>query len=143
MHSLQPEYAKQRLIFYVAQDLEQVIKIDVQQLVSELSTSRDWSVSPPNYIEEIDAGGLEVVGGVLEIYSALGPSTLPVELDSRSLDDVEALIVAVRVLSEVKSLSFEFQLDATYVGCIDDGIIDRVLYEGLLVPWRENLQRRT
>ncbi|ARB28866.1 hypothetical protein HX787_15090 [Pseudomonas tolaasii] len=143
MHFLQSECAKQTFIFYIAQDLDQLIKIDVQQLVSELSTARNWSVSPPNYIENIDEGGLEIVGGVLEIYSALGPRTLPVDLDSRSLDDVEALIVAVRVLSEVKSISFEFQLGSTYVGCIDNGIIDRVLHEGLLIPWRENLKRKT
>lgn len=139
MHSMSSEYAKQKLIFYVAQDLDQSIRSNVQQLVDRLAASRIWSVSPPNFIDEIDESGLEVVGGMLEIYSALLPNNLPVDVDSKNLDEVEELVGAVRYLSEKESVSFEFQLDATYVGSIEDGVIDRTLREGLLVPWRDNL----
>lgn len=140
MHSIPLELAKQKLIFYVAQDLDQSIRSNVQQLVNKVAASRIWSVTPPSFIDEIDESGTEVVGGILEIYSALPPSLLPIEMDSKNLDDVEALVGAVKKLSENESLSFEFQLDTTYVGAIEDGVIDRVLLDGLLVPWRNHLK---
>ncbi|CAD0261854.1 hypothetical protein ACLIMJ_02070 [Pseudomonas veronii] len=140
MHSIPLELAKQKLIFYVAQDLDQSIRSNVQQLVNEVAASRIWSVTPPSFIDEIDESGTEVVGGILEIYSALPPNLLPIEMDSKNLDDVEALVGAVKKLSENESLSFEFQLDTTYVGAIEDGVIDRVLLDGLLVPWRNHLK---
>jgi len=143
MHSIPLEHAKQKLIFYVAQDLDQSIKSDVQQLVNELAASRVWSISPPSFVDEIDEGGEEVVGGMLEIYSALQPNILSTDMDSKNLDEVEELISAVRDLSEREGLSFVFQLDTTYVGSIDDGVIDRALLEGLLVPWRDNLKRKS
>ncbi|WFC60662.1 hypothetical protein EWH21_02695 [Pseudomonas sp. REST10] len=139
MHTVPLDHAKQKLIFYVAQDLDRLTKFDVQQLVNELAASRVWSIAPPSLIDEIDENGLEVVGGMLEIYSALPPNILPLDVDSKSLEEVEELIGAVRDLSKKGSLSFEFQLDATYVGSIEDGVVDRVLQEGLLAPWRDNL----
>lgn len=143
MHSIPLELAKQKFIFYVAQDLDQSIRSNVQQLVKEVAASRIWSVTPPSFIDEIDETGAEVVGGILEIYSALQPNVLPIEMDSKNLDDVEALVGAVKKLSEKKNLSFEFQLDTTFVGAIDDGVIDRVLLDGLLVPWRNHIKGKS
>ncbi|PBP44776.1 hypothetical protein [Pseudomonas syringae] len=140
MHSIPLELAKKKLIFYVAQDLDQSIRSNVQQLVNEVAASRIWSVTPPSFIDEIDESVTEVVGGILEIYSALPPNLLPIDMDSKNLDDVEALVGAVKKLSENESLSFEFQLDTTYVGVIEDGVIDRVLLDGLLVPWRNHFK---
>ncbi|MGK9416208.1 hypothetical protein ACSSUR_08630 [Pseudomonas cedrina] len=140
MQPITLECAKQKLIFYVAQDLDQTIRSNVQQLVNEVAASRVWSVTPPSYIDEIDESGAELVGGILEVYSALPPNILPIELDSKNLDDVEALVGAVKKLSEKENLSFEFQLDTTFVGAIDNGVIDRVLLDGLLVPWRNHIK---
>lgn len=143
MHSIPLELAKQKLIFYVAQDLDQSIRSNVQQLVNKVAASRIWSVTPPTFIDEIDESGAEVVGGILEIYSALPPNILPIEMDSKNLDDVEALVGAVKKLSENENLSFEFKLDTTFVGAIEDGVIDRVLLDGLLVPWRNHLKGKS
>ena len=143
MHSIPLEFVKQKLIFYVAQDLDKSIRSNVQQLVNEVAASRIWSVTPPRFIDEIDESGSEVVGGILEIYSALPPNLLPIEMDSKNLDDVEALVGAVKKLSENENLSFEFQLDTTFVGAIEDGVIDRVLLDGLLVPWRNHLKGKS
>ncbi|MFL1418375.1 hypothetical protein [Pseudomonas fildesensis] len=143
MHSIQLKFAKQKLIFYVAQDLDQTIRSNVEQLVNEVAASRIWSVTPPSFIDEIDESGAEVVGGILEIYSALPPNILPIEMDSKNLDDVEALVGAVKKLSEKENLSFEFQLDTTFVGAIEDGVIDRVLMDGLLVPWRNHIKGKS
>ncbi len=143
MHSIQLKFAKQKLIFYVAQDFDQTIRSNVEQLVNEVAASRIWSVTPPSFIDEIDESGAEVVGGMLEIYSALPPNILPIEMDSKNLDDVEALVGAVKKLSEKENLSFEFQLDTTFVGAIEDGVIDRVLMDGLLVPWRNHIKGKS
>ena len=143
MHSIPLELAKQKLIFYVAQDLDKSIRSNVQQLVNEVAASRIWSVTPPRFIDEIDESGAEVVGGIMEIYSALPPNILPIEMDSKNLDDVEALVGAVKKLSENENLSFEFQLNTTFVGAIEDGVIDRVLLDGLLVPWRNHLKGKS
>lgn len=143
MHAILLDHAKQNLIFYVAQDLDQSIRSDVHQLVSELAASRVWSIAPPTMVDEIDENGLEVVGGTLEIYSALPPEKLPHDVDLKNLEEVEALIHAVRDLSEKGSISFEFQLGATYVGSIEDGVIDRVLQEGLLAPGRNYLSGKS
>lgn len=108
MHAMPLDHAKQKLIFYVAQDLDQTIKSDVQQLVEELAASRVWSIAPPSLIDEIDENGLEVVGGMLEIYSALPPNILPLDVDVKNLDEVEELISAVRDLSEKVSHLLNF-----------------------------------
>ena len=143
MHSIPLELAKQKLIFYVAQDLDQSIRSNVQQLVNELAASRIWSIAPPTFIDAIDEGGAEVVGGMLEIYSALQPNILSVDMDSKNLDEVEEIVCAVKKLSEKEDISFEFQLDTTFVGAIDDGVVDRVLLEGLLVPWRNHINGKS
>lgn len=108
MHSIPLELAKQKLIFYVAQDLDQSIRSNVQQLVNEVAASRIWSVTPPSFIDEIDESGTEVVGGMLEIYSALPPNLLPIEMDSKNLDDVEALVGAVKNYLKMKVFPLSF-----------------------------------
>ena len=143
MHSVPLEHEKQKLIFYVAQDLDQSIRSNVQQLVNELAASRIWSIAPPTFIDAIDEGGAEVVGGMLEIYSALQPNILSVDMDSKNLDEVEEIVCAVKKLSEKENISFESQLDTTFVGAIDDGVVDRVLLEGLLVPWRNHINGKS
>ncbi|AZE81612.1 hypothetical protein C4J98_0166 [Pseudomonas orientalis] len=143
MHSVPLEHEKQKLTFYVAQDLDQSIRSHVQQLVNEFAASRKWSIAPPTFIDAIDEGGAEVVGGMLEIYSALQLSMLSVDMDSKNLDEVEEIICAVKKLSEKENISFEFQLDTAYVGAIDDGVIDRILLEGLLVPWRNHIKGKS
>lgn len=143
MHSVPLEHEKQKLIFYVAQDLDQSIRSHVQQLVNEFAASRKWSIAPPTFIDAIDEGGAEVVGGMLEIYSALQLSMLSVDMDSKNLDEVEEIICAVKKLSEKENISFEFQLDTAYVGVIDDGVIDRILLEGLLAPWRNHIKGKS
>ncbi|MBV4453722.1 MULTISPECIES: hypothetical protein [Pseudomonas] len=143
MHSVPLEHEKQKLIFYVAQDLDQSIRSNVQQLVNEVAASRIWSTAPPIFIDAIDEGGAEVVGGMLEIYSALQPNILSVDMDSKNLYEVEEIVCAVKKLSEKENISFEFQLGTTFVGAIDDGVIDRVLLEGLLVPWRNHIKGKS
>lgn len=75
------------------------------------------------------------------LYSALPPTVLPVEVDSRNLEEAEALIEELRKLSGIGGLSIEFELGGTYVGSIEDGLLDRTLRSGLLEPWRAHLRK--
>lgn len=142
MQSIASDTPKQKLVFYVAEDVDASVRSDVQQRLRELAASRAWSIAPPGFIDEVDENGLEIVGGGLEIYSALPPNRLPADVDQRTLEEVDALVEAVKALSASASIAFEFHLDMTYVGCIEDGVIDRVLLSGLLMPWREHLNRK-
>ncbi|MFQ6350695.1 hypothetical protein ACQRBV_08270 [Pseudomonas sp. R11F] len=112
MHSVPLDHEKQKLIFYVAQDLDHSIRSNVQQLVKEVAASRIWSIAPPTFIDAIDEGGAKVVGGALEIYSALQPNKLSIDMDSRNLDEVEELIFAVKnyLKEKIFLLSFSWVL---------------------------------
>lgn len=132
----------QRFIFYVAQDMDASVKEKVKRLVNGLAESRGWSIAPPLFIDEIDEGGFELLGGALEIYSALPPNIISLEADLRSLEEVEEVIGAVRDLSRKEKISFECYLGSEYVGGVEDGVVDRLLQEGLIMPWRSALNRR-
>ena len=80
------------------------------------------------------------MGGELEIYSAVHPLKLPKDIDRQHLEEVEAIVNAVRGLSEHEQLAFEFELDGIYVGAVDDGIINKTLKVGLLNEWEKGLQ---
>ena len=64
---------------------------------------------------------------------------LPREIDLQHLDEVTALVNAVRDFSREQGLAFEFELDGEFVGAITDGEMDRSLGEGLLGEWRRQL----
>ncbi|WP_244618975.1 hypothetical protein [Pseudomonas syringae] len=54
------------------------------------------ALPPPNFIYPIDEGSAEVVGRILELYSALQQNTLSINMGSKNLDEVEELIRAVK-----------------------------------------------
>lgn len=140
------DHPRQKLIFYVAQDVSDEIRRNVRELVEQIARSRSWLIAPPHFVDTVDAveGGaadapIETVGGELEIYSALPPAGLPKEVDRQHFEEVEALIEAVRRLSEREHLAFELELGGTYVGAIEDGEVDRTLKVGLLDEWRRHV----
>lgn len=132
-------FPKQSFFFYLAQDFGQAEKDSIRRLILNLAASRSWSIEPPVFFDGMDAEGNEVVGGALEVYSALPPNKLPYELDAKNLEEVECLVSCVRDLSFRDNLSFEFQLDSVYVGSIEDGVVDTLLKDGLIAAWKEGL----
>jgi hypothetical protein len=142
-----PNHPKQKLLFFVAQDLDDDIRSRVRDFVLRLASLRRWVNGPPRFVSsreeprDTSLGDMpvETVGAYLEIYSALPPLTLPREIDLRHLDEVTTLVDAVRDFSREHSLAFEFELEGTLVGSIKDGQIDRLLAEGLLGEWRRQL----
>ena len=142
-----PNHPKQKLLFFVAQDLDDSIRANVRDFVLRLASLRQWLNGPPRFVNSRDEPAdtsqgdmpIETVGGYVEIYSALPPWTLPREIDLQHLDEVMALVRSLRGFSREHSLAFELELDGTFVGGITDGELDRVLAEGLLGEWKRQL----
>ena len=140
------DHPKQRLLFFIAQDFEDDLPPEVERVIGEIARGRNWLIGPPVFMDEIHAAvtgtPVRTVGGVLEIYSAIPPWELPFEVDRQHLDEVTWLIEALRQFSTKRQLAFEFELDGTFVGSVEDGRIDRTLAEGLLGEWRRGLEKK-
>lgn len=138
-------YQKQKLLFFVAQDVSDGLRASIGKLVENLAVKRSWVIAPPELVDELDdAARLEgdspdvTVGGGLLIFSA-NDSELPRDLDLRSLQEVEYMVAEIRAFSESSRVSIEFELDGQFVGAIDRGRLDKTLSEGLLGEWRRHL----
>lgn len=137
---------KQRLLFFVEPGgATNTVKEAIEFLIENCSKEREWSISPPCYID--DSEGLQtsdmnslinVVGGSLEIYSA-NAGDLPIELDRKNFQEVEHLIRATQKLSFDLQIDFEFELDGNFVGSIESGRLDKSLDEGFLREWSGHL----
>lgn len=136
-----PDHPKQKLLFFVAQDVDASIRDCIRRLVDKLAVSRSWVIGPPRIVDVKDSGNSpsETVGGELQIYSALTPGGLARDVDGQHFDEVTSIVDAVKVLSAQSGLAFEFELDGTFVGAIEDGELDRSLRVGLLQEWKKHL----
>jgi len=145
--SIAPNHPKRKLLFFVAQDLDDSIRTNARDFVLRLASLRRWLNGPPHFVnsreepEDTSRGDMpvETLGGYLEIYSALPPWTLPREIHLQHLDEVTALVNALRDFSREYSVSIEFEFDGELIGAIDDGEMDRSLAEGLLGEWKRQL----
>ena len=145
--TISADHPKQTLLFFVAQDVNDPIRTKVRDFVLKLASLRHWLNWAPRFVDVLDEpldtsrGDLpvETLGGCVEIYSARPPWTLPGEIDRQHLDEVTALVAALREFSSRHHLSFELELDDTFVGAITDGEYDRSLSEGLLGEWKRQL----
>jgi hypothetical protein len=136
----------QKLLFFVAQDVSDAAKAKIQEFVDALAPLRTWVVRPPYLVDvhgaavRADCGiGDATLGGVLEIFSALSPESLPTEVDRLHLEEVIALVEALKRFSAKNDLEFELELDGKFVGAIEAGEEDRNLREGLIGEWRKRL----
>lgn len=141
------DHPKHKLLFFVAQDVSNSIRAKVHDFVVMLASRGRWLNGPPRFVdireELLDRSRgdmpVETLGGYIEIYSALPPWKLPREIDRQHLDEVIALVDALREFSREHNLAFEFELDDTFVGTITDGEPDRSLSEGLIGEWKRQL----
>src|SRR5215472_15036941 len=108
------------MIFYVTQDANDSIRNAVRGMIEHLSISGEWLLGPPEFIDVVEAPDngksdlpIETVGGLLRICSALPPTSLPRDIDAIHYHEVVATIESVRALSELKNLTFEFELGGT------------------------------
>jgi hypothetical protein len=141
------DHPTQRLLFFVAQEVDDGIRRDVRDFVSKLTSQRHWLIGAPRFVncreEPEDTSGedmpIETVGGYIDLYSTLPPWTLPREIDAQHLDEVTSLVSALCEFSRQHRLEFELELDGTYVGTITEGVVNRSLSEGLLGEWWRRL----
>lgn len=134
---LPPNHPVQRLIFFVAQDIDESTRIAFGTLVGNLGHLREWVIGPPRNIA--DQNDPSLVGGGVEIYSAQPPNELSKEIDRRHYQEVEAIVGALARFSYEHMLAIEFELDGEFVGALEDGKMDRSLEEGLLGEWKRHL----
>lgn len=146
-NQIAPNHPKQKLLFYLAQDLDDGIRAAVRDFVLRLAGVRRWVNGPPSFVNSIDTSGdisrgdlpTETVGGFVEIYSALPPWILPREIDIQHLEEVTVLVEMVCDFSREHGFSIEFELDGQLIGLVEDGKMDRSLAEGLIGEWRKHL----
>src|SRR6266581_7595382 len=137
--SIAPNHPKRKLLFFVAQDLDDRIRANVREFVLGLASLRSWLNGPPRFVnsreEPLDTSRgdlpVETIGAYVEIYSALPPWTLPRDINLQHFDEVTALLKALCDFSRQHSLPIEFELDGELIGAVEDGEMDRSLSEGL------------
>lgn len=122
---------------------------DVEALhgvVSALQSSHRWMISALEFVDEEDENkeqenaepeDLRIVGGVLQL-----PAVGPIETERRGLEDLEHLVDALVRYSAGRSreVELDFELDGTWVGCIQAGKTSSTLQEGLIDSWRDRVQ---
>lgn len=142
---LRRQYACQRLLFFVAQDVDDGIIGAVKQTVRDLAAATTWLLAPPVFVDRVDDARSDIadtedrtVGATLDMLGTTG-NTLPKDLDAATFADVDRFVQAVQALSAECSLDVEFELDGVDVGAIQDGVLDQSLAEGLLGEWRRHL----
>lgn len=139
--------SRQKFMFFVAQDVDGSIRSMITALIDDLKNSRRWLLGPPKFIDVVDEPEnpevdqpIETVGGVLDIYSALPPATLPIDIDRTHFSEVTSIVEALQKLSKEHGVAFELELDGVFVGSVNEGNVDRTLRTGLLDPWRQHLE---
>ena len=149
LNLISKEHPKQKFLFFIAEEIDETKRAAVKQLVDDLASQRQWVIGPPAYLDIIEdatnrSGDMpdETLGGVLEIYAAYPPNSLPHEIDLLHLEEVEHVVKAVQKLSLNTGMEFEFELDGRFVGAVEAGTMDSSLSRGLLEEWRNQMNRR-
>lgn len=142
-------HPKQKLLFFVAQDIDEALRGKVRDFVLQLNGKRSWLLGSPRFVnsrqepDDTSKGdrAIETLGGYLELYSALPPLQLPRDVDLQHFNEATDLIHAIQEFSNREKLAFEFELDGTFVGSVTDGKMDRSLAQGLLGEWKRQLDK--
>jgi len=140
------ERAYQQLLAYVVDP-----NADAGALVSDwvrgIISRKSWLTGRgPVFVNEVsdpgdsDRGDLPIVtvGFLMEILPPQAGLSAR-ELEQRTYNDVAFMVQEAAAFSARTSLAFEFELDGTYVGGIDNGVLNRSLREGLLGEWARHL----
>lgn len=137
------ERPKQAFQFRVIAGNGLISSSNFRDFILELSRSRRWLLGSLDYVAASSAtdqtDALEGSGGVLEIYSALPPNSLPKRIDRAHFEEIESVVSAIEDFSARTGLAFEFELGGTFVGTIEHGKASRTLQLGLLDEWKKHL----
>jgi hypothetical protein len=136
-----PRHPKQKLLFLVAQGVDESLGEKIRDLVLRLASARRWVNGPPRFVcsREQPCRPAETLGGFVEIYSALPPWKLAREIDLQHLEEVTQLVKELCEFSREHGVTFDLELNGDSVGGIGEGKPDRSLADGLLGEWRRQL----
>jgi len=142
--SVSPDPPRQKLVFFIAQDVDDELRLKVREFVQQLAGTRHWLNGPPRFVDEVDDTPssdpddlpIESLGGYIEIFSAWPPWKVPRDVDIQHLREAEHLVAALCHFSRQNGLTIEMQLDEKFVGEIQNGEMDVLVAEVLLGEWR-------
>jgi len=125
--------------FVLVEPITERVATALQQYVAKLSELRDWSRSPPEFVDETDSAGatrpedapVRTLGGGRDFEKKHEGG----DSERRAFQDTEALVNELGVFSSEYSCSFEFYLDNTYAGSLTNGRPSKGLAVGLLAEW--------
>ena len=140
----------EEMLFFVADEVDEGSAAAMRQLVQRLAQSRAWTIDPPIFVDEVEDPEdpqdepLRTVGGVLRLYSGRGhwADKLPVDVDRKHLEEVRAVIDALRSFSAMTGHELELELNGVHLGTIADGSPDRLISEGFLLAWEQTLRSK-
>ena len=107
----------------------------MSELASRLQQS-DLRNGPPAFFDEVD--GEDRTVGLLAIIPPPGDDAA---LEETALAEVVRLVEAIEEFTRATHDVFAWELDGTVVGWVEAGSRDRLLEEGIIAPWRQQLSR--
>lgn len=107
----------------------------VSELASRLQQC-DLRKGPPAFVDEVD--GEDRTVGLLAIIPPPGDDAA---LEETALAEVVRLVKGIEEFTRTTHDVFAWELDGTVVGWVEAGSRDRLLEEGLIAPWRQQLSR--
>jgi hypothetical protein len=132
------------LLFFVDDDLPPDADAAIERAVAEMAPLRDWTVGPPEFVDQHHDDGARTIGGVLTLYApqTVDGRDLPLELDRRLLNDARAFVDRVVELSRATGVTFGFELDQDSTGWVTNGEPDTSVTIGLIGEWERVLESR-
>jgi len=114
---------------------------ELERVVAELAGSRTWCTAPPEFVDQVEEAGDRTVGILHEIEAGRDEQgrLLDEQRDRAQLEEVEAIVAALREFGAATDLDIAFELEQDPVGWIEHGEPDDALRIGLLEAWRKPL----
>lgn len=128
--------APNQLLWYLEGSPTQRDIAVIREVLALLGRRSGWLVGAPQLVNEGQPDDW-TLGLLLELPRCFEP--LDVEVERRSLADVEAVVKALGQVPSALHLSVAVELDGDVVGWVEGGRPDQLLSEGLLEPWRARL----
>jgi hypothetical protein len=142
---ISPDHPRQQFVFLLRNEPTPQLLDELKRCIESVAVRRSWTIQKPSYIEgdvEGMSSGAVLHGGHFAVYSALLPwgEKLPLEIDRAHYEEVQEVVNELCKLSFEHGMSFQLQLDGTVVGGIRNGSADKMLSEGLLLPWKQAVE---
>jgi hypothetical protein len=133
----------EELAFHIAQDISKEMPPLVASAIERLGQSRTWLLHPPELVDELEEGGYRILGGVLELYSAMPPTVLPLVAERQQWDEANAFVRSFQDLSSKHHWHLDCYYRGELIGSIEDGIMGMSLTDGLLGEWKRFIEKRS